>query len=362
MREKKAVPQLQKILYEEDGFVCNETYTHIKHSSALKQESIKTLATFGQKKILLDYLLQQETPSHTLVKAVLLELLQMPLSDKDLIWLEKLAEKYEGEDTQDLFVNQLFMAKTFFEWKNIVDEYAPLQYLILKNIASIGSHRALQMLESIMEHTLYKEMSTLAVCALRFRSRHNQKQIKIGERYLTPEIARGMEHVNKRYMNSDIRYKTDNKISARTHTADVQREKGHRDAAAQQSRETVTRQARDAEYFKTLQPGDPIHINFQYSFDGYEGTVIENDGTELLIESKFSNKKKIGRRRFLIATGMSKGPAYHDSHEDRMIFFHLTVPTVSDPNPDRAPVKIPVYLFKSEQEKNAATTGDDILF
>jgi len=165
------------------------------------------------------------------------------MKDSDLPLLEKLCEKYESHDTENRYIDSLQLNKLLgsnigligCEFKNghlmerDIEERHPIQRVLLKTIASIGSLKALDFLENMMQRTLYEEFELFCVCAIRYRTFLNTEKIKQGISSIPPRVMKRMydQYVYIPMIRMSNTLKT-NKMSAWTDKVDREREERRR--------------------------------------------------------------------------------------------------------------------------------------
>lgn len=237
-----------------------------------------------------------------------------------------------------------------------LDNDAPVQRLICKAIARIGTQKALETLEDIYKHACYYEMALSALTGIRHRAHIQQDAFKHNATLVPGKL---IERIYIEYCGTNNRdmdkLKWPMQRARSGATYNKYYEKRHNSEQQEKEREKQ-RWEKNAAYFKTLQPGNSINIQIPY--DEIIGIVRENDGEILVVEAQFMNKQKRGRRKFWIKNGKSKWPACFidsDGWWEKPYFFSLIVP--QPPKEEwypSIPQDIKIHIFEPKEN-----TGDN---
>jgi len=322
--DTKAIPHIRELLFHTLDPARYGDQPEGKDSYLIKDACIKVLWELWAKDILFEYLFQDKEIKHRHIQATLTALMQLGLTDADLPLLMKLCERYESLDKPANELYNRYLEKLFMEgWQGGTmrsqymrwvlhdrDSDSPVQWLLCKAIARIETQKAVESLEEIYKHSIYYEMHKSALIGIRHRSFLQEQKIgKVVESQALPSL---LLRIIKEYRDFDNRrILNTSKQHARTDVADIKNQEDSRKYKEIERQEEKERLARKTEYLKTLKPWDSIeiYIPFHYTDKDTTGIVIENDGEILLIESKFDNKNRLGRRKFHIKNGESTWPA-----------------------------------------------------
>ena len=126
---------------------------------------------------------------------------------------------------------------------------------------------------------------------------------------------------------------------------------------------------KNAEYFKTLQPGAIVNLFIPYNYDDKKvtGTVIENDGNFIILESWFDNTKRIGRRKFRVKDGRSSGPAYFASedYDKKPVWYYMLTPeevAAAEKKPDKRTIPEPINIPTIGEKPRTHDEDGDLIF
>lgn len=351
--DKKAIPELRELLFhgkEEDYDLYNDM-TYIKNFRRIKSGCIEALVDLWAKNVLFEYLLQKHLLKplpNRYIQEAMTGLIMCWLSNSDLPKLMQLVERYEWQDQDAYDLHAYYLTKLFFapwgwsmrqfEFHGVIHDWdsdAPAQRLICKALARMGTAKSVEMLIHIHQHASYFEMRAAALIGIRHRRsaqrilvRKKLTQVpialisKIGNDYCQDGEAPAVSDWNLLYV------KFPHAITQRPYMEAKKREEERENAEKLQEEERL---AKNAEYFRTLKPGDTVRIEnpFNYYHEECIGTVIKSSKETIKVKGPLSKKGALCKRKFFIKNWKSIWPAYIadiDDDGDKAYFYKLQLP------------------------------------
>jgi len=132
------------------------------------------------------------------------------------------------------------------------DTDAPVQWLLCKAIARIGTPKAVHCLEDIYQHAVYYEMGKSALIGIRHWAYLQSHNFEHGMSQVPAPL---IENIHKKYLNEDDRKMFPSPMQhAWTHAADQKYRESCSKIAQQEEVERNKELVKNAEYFVTLKP------------------------------------------------------------------------------------------------------------